>query len=304
MSGMNGLPVRGIHAANGVMALLFCGVVVAWGLNFIFIRIGLHDAPPLWLAFMRAATGTAGIAAYQSMRRKSRRLSMTELRDALLVGIPNTAVFFGALFTGELRVPPGTTSILVFTFPLWVSLLSAPLLKMSLNRDTWISITIGFAGIVLVSQPWVQTVHGQSLIFILILILGAFSWAVGTVFIKKRFDTETLGSVNLWQMASGTFILLIASLLFEPRGVITPSVQLVESIVWLGLIGSTLAYIAWYMLLGTYNAAQLSTWTFMVPVTALVASAFLFGEHLSAAQVTGVLLVLLSIYGVNRAAGT
>ncbi len=286
------------------MALLFCGVVLAWGLNFIFIRIGLHDAPPLWLAFMRAATGTAGIAVYQSMRRQSRRLSMAELRDALLAGVPNTAVFFGALFAGELRVPPGTTSILVYTFPLWVSLLSAPLLKVSLSRNTWVSIAAGFTGIVLVSEPWKQTLNGSSMIFVLILILGAFSWAVGTVLVKKRFDRETLGSVNLWQMASGTFILLIAALLFEPRGVITPSVQLVESIIWLGLIGSTFAYMAWYMLLGKYNAAQLSAWTFMVPVTALVASAFLFGERLSAVQATGVLFVLLSIYGVNRAAGT
>ena len=296
--------MRGIATVNGVMALLFCVVVLAWGLNFIFIRIGLHDAPPLWLAFMRAATGTAGIAVYQSIRRESRRLSKAELRDALLVGIPNTAVFFGALFEGELSVPPGTTSILIYTFPLWISLLSAPLLKVSLNRNTWISIGAGFAGIVLVSEPWKQTLNGSSLIFILILILGAFSWAAGTVLVKKRFDRETLGSVNLWQMASGTFILLIAALLFEPRGVITPSVQLVESIIWLGLIGTTFAYMAWYMLLGKYNAAQLSTWTFMVPVTALVASAFLFGEHLSAVQATGVLFVLLSIYGVNRAAGT
>ncbi|MDH2906403.1 MAG: EamA family transporter [Methanomassiliicoccales archaeon] len=296
-----------MHTEGGTKTsatLLFCLVIVAWGLNFAFIRIGLSEAPPLWLAFMRAGIGTAGIALWRSANHKSRRLSGAELRDALIIGLPNTAIFYGALFVGELQVPPGTTAVVIYTFPLWISLLSAPLLRRPLRLSGWLSIAVGFAGIVLVAQPWSQAVQGAKLPFIFILLIGAISWAVGTVLVKRRFEPEAMGGVNLWQMASGTFVLFIAALLFEPATAITPGVQLVVALIWLGLIGSTFAYVAWYILLGKYNAEQLSTWTFMVPVTALIASVFLFGESLSPVQVAGVLLVLSSIYGVNRAAGT
>ncbi|MCI4347643.1 MAG: hypothetical protein L3J97_03365, partial [Thermoplasmata archaeon] len=47
---------------NGILVVLYVGMIVPWGLNFLFVHLGLGYAPPLWLAALRAAIGTAGVA--------------------------------------------------------------------------------------------------------------------------------------------------------------------------------------------------------------------------------------------------
>lgn len=42
---------------DGLLALL---VVVVWGLNFVVIKVGLHNMPPLMLAGLRFTGGISG----------------------------------------------------------------------------------------------------------------------------------------------------------------------------------------------------------------------------------------------------
>src|SRR5438552_13514033 len=47
---------------------------------------------------------------------------------APLLGIPGTALFMGLLSIAESSVAPGESSVLTYTYPIWVPLLSVPLL--------------------------------------------------------------------------------------------------------------------------------------------------------------------------------
>jgi drug/metabolite transporter (DMT)-like permease len=287
-------------SARLARAVWFASLVTAWGFNYLFVRIGLADSPPLWLAAIRSLLGTAGVAAGLALGIARTSLSRAEIRDALLIGLPNTGLFFGLWFLAATRVPPGQTAVLIYTFPLWVALLSIPLLELRLSALQALTIAGGFGGVVLISQPWSGSSAGLSPVAVAELLGSAVCWAVGTVFYKKRFRGESMHAANFYQLASGSAMLVAWSLVAEPSPAIRWTLPLMVAIVWLGLIGTAYAYAVWFLLLDRYAAASLSAWMFLVPIVALVASVAVTGERLVPIQIVGVALVLASTYGIVR----
>jgi probable blue pigment (indigoidine) exporter len=284
------------------IALLYGVLVTVWGLNYLFVAWGLALSPPLWLASLRAGLGALGALVFVAGTRRLGALDRRGRRDAVLLGFPNTALFFGLWFIAGRYVPPGQTAVLIYTFPLWVALLSAVLMQYRMNGLQLLSVAGGFGGVILVSQPWAGAATSLPVVPVALLLLGAISWAVGTIVFKNRFRGEEVHAANFYQLVGGTIGLLAASVFVEPQG-FAPSLHLLGVVVWLGFVGTAFAYMIWFWLLDRFHAATLSAYVFLVPVVALSASVALIGERLSVPQVAGVLLVLLSIYGTARSAG-
>jgi len=109
---------------------------------------------------------------------------------------------------------------------------------------------------------------------------------------------------NAFQVLGGAAALLAVLLLVAPTPVprFTPALGI--TVVWMGVLGTAIAYSLWFTLLAETRAAKLSAYVFLVPVVALTASAVIFGERLSPLQFVGVGLVLLAIYAIGRAPDT
>jgi probable blue pigment (indigoidine) exporter len=289
---------------NWVLAALFLAMVVAWGLNFIFVKIGLASSPPLWLAAFRALLGTAGVAVGVLAWRSEAQMTSRERRDALLLGVPTTGLFFGLWFSAASQIPPGETAVIVYTFPLWVVVLSFLLLSERAPRLAWASVVGGFLGVVLIEQPWNGASGRVPIIAIVELLVAAACWALGTVLLKARIPGPALRTANAYQLLSGTAVLWPAALIFEPHPVITASSGFIVSLLWLGLVGTSMANVVWFVLLERFPASTVSTWAFLVPIVALVASVAIFRETLDPIQLVGVTAVLLGAFVVARTAPT
>ncbi len=282
--------------------LLFLFVCVVWGFNFLFVRVGLSDATALWLALLRAAIGAGAAAVLLTAVRGWGRLDRAGRRDAILLGIPNTAAFYALLFVAIQTVLPGVAAVLTYTFPLWVALLSPAVLGHRLGVRQWLALGAGFFGVALVAQVGSVAANGLSATPVLELLGSAVAWAVGTVVFQRRFDRSQMLEANAFQLIGGSVALLALVALLAPTPLPTFAPSLDISLVWLGILGTALAYSIWFDLLGRTRAATLSAYAFLVPVVALAGSVVFFGEHLVALQVVGVGLVLVSIYGLGRSA--
>jgi drug/metabolite transporter (DMT)-like permease len=280
--------------------LLFLLIVLAWGLNYPFVNVGLRSSGPIWLAALRAGVGLAGMLVLVTAYRAWGTLDAAGRRDALLLGLPNTALFFGLWFVAAEHVLPGTASVVVYTFPLWVAVLSAPVMGIRLTLAAWASVAAGFVGVALVAQFWMLGSGGVSPLPIAELLLAAVSWAMGTVLFQRRFSPREILSASAYQLTGGFAALLAAAVGVESLRPPAPTVDLGVSLLWMGLVGTAVAYAIWFTLLGRTPAAQVSAYLFLVPVVALAASAVVFGERLGWVQVGGVALVLVAIYGIGR----
>lgn len=284
-------------------AALFGVLVVAWGLNYLFVRAGLNYSPPLWLAAGRVVVGLAVVAGLLAVRRPSGPpLDARGRRDAFLLGIPTFGLFFGLWFVGEVGVLPGEAAVIVYTFPLWVALLAHPVLGRRVTGLAVGAILLGFAGIVLITRPWGSGGASLELLSVLELLLAAIAWAVGTVGAQRRFPGAQLQEANAYQLLGGAATLALAGAVFEPH-LPGPSVGLVVVLVWLGVIGTAAGYAIWFWLLATVPAETLAAYVFLVPVAALGFSIVLLGERIDLVQAAGVIAVVASLYltGSRRA---
>jgi drug/metabolite transporter (DMT)-like permease len=280
--------------------IVFLVLASCWGLNYPFVVLGLASASPLWLALLRTAAGLLGSIAIVSLVGGWGSLDGVGRRDAALLGLLNATAFFGLWFWAARLVTPGIAAIVIYTFPLWVAILAIPTLGVRLGPLQWGSVAVGFGGVVLISGIGITGSASLPLSAGLALGLAAVAWAVGTVLTRRRFERVQMLEANVYQLVGGTLGLLVAVVLLEPLPLPRGSSDLVFSVLWLGGMGTAVAYSIWYFLLGRTAAAPLSAYLFLVPVVALAASAVFFGERLSIVQFAGVALVLFSIYGVSR----
>jgi probable blue pigment (indigoidine) exporter len=285
--------------ASALAALLFAALAVAWGFNFLFVRVGLALVSPLWFATLRSAVAAGGLLAARAVPSQRVALTRRDWRDALALGMPNSAVFFGLWFVSANFVPPGQLAVIVYTYPLWVALLSAPVLGARPNRSELVGIAVGFGGVALVTEPWNAT-SAAPVWAVVALLAAAVSWSVGTVALKRRFPPKLLPATNLPQLLAASVALGVAALVAEPRTPPALSIPLLIVVAYLGLVGTAFAYTAWSFLLGRLSAATLGAYLFLVPIVALVASVLLLGERTDPVEAVGVAVVLAAIYLVGR----
>lgn len=278
---------------------LFAVLVLAWGLNYLFVRAGLSYSSPLWLAFGRTAVGLAAIGGLLLLRAPAGpRLDARGRRDAMLLGLPTSALFFGLWFVGEVGVLPGEAAVLVYSFPLWVALLAQPVLGRRVGGIAGGAILLGFGGIVLITQPWAGGAAPPSWTSIAELLVAALMWAVGTVLFQRRFSGTVMQEANAYQLLGAVLALGVATPLIDPHPPAL-SLGLVLVLLWLGAVGTALAYAIWFWLLASVPAESLAAYVFLVPVVALAFSAALLGERIDAAQGLGVAAVAISIYATG-----
>ena len=281
---------------------LFAALSLAWGLNYPIVRVGLSESAPLWLAAFRSLVGLAALSGYFLLGGR-RTLDRRGRRDALLVGLPTTALFFGLWFVAAGQVPPGTAAVLVYTFPLWVALLTGPMTGGRISPRSWIPILAGFLGVILVSEPWATGNSGLDPLPLGELLAAAAAWAVGTIWFKQRFAGTQMLKANIFQLASGAATLVVAAAVLEPTGPVVAGFTLLDAVVYMGVFGTAFGYAAWFALLNRFPAPTISAYLFLVPVVALTFSVTFFGERIGFVQLAGALLVLGAIYGVARTGG-
>jgi drug/metabolite transporter (DMT)-like permease len=282
--------------------LLFA-LAIVWGLNFLVIKIGLAEATPLWLSFLRAAVGAGAAVALVTPFRAWGQLDRRGRRDAMLIGIPQTTGMYLLLFLATDQVAPGFASVLLLTMPVWTALLSPAILGHRLTPGLSAAVGAGFAGVVLFSEPWSGARGGAGAVAILELLGAAISWAIGTVLLQRRFAPAQMLEANAFQLIGGAVGLGVLVLTFGRSSAPAPSLNLVLILAWLGILGTAVGYSIWAYLLGQTRAVTLSAYIFLAPLVALVASALLLGERIDLVQGLGAALVLASVYYVGRAHG-
>jgi drug/metabolite transporter (DMT)-like permease len=277
----------------------FAAILVIWGLNYIFVALGLLYSPPLWLAVLRASLGFAGALALLYAFNIKGSLDIRQKVVAFLTGIVGVSFFFGFWLIGETTVPAGETSVFIYTFPIWTLFLSIPVLG---DRPSLVKVGaafLGFAGVGLVAKVGTVNWTDNSVAMILLLVAG-FSWALDTVLFKWLFEGEQMLRANVWQLAGGLVFLLAWAFITEPIEAIHWTLELVGAVVWIGLLGTAMVYVLWFTLLSRYNVASFTAYASLVVVVALIGSVLILKETINAMQLGGVFALIASIYLINK----
>ncbi|MEO8294616.1 MAG: DMT family transporter [Gemmatimonadota bacterium] len=182
------------------------------------------------------------------------------------------------------RIPLGDAITLGATAPIFVALLSVPMLGERVGRHVALAVVLAFAGIVAVAQP---TFHNSAADVALIATLSALCYALAMIWLRKIGPNESSEAIVL----HFSIVAAAANLLWSIPVWVTPGWRSVLLLVGTGVTGG-IGQVAMTRAFARSRAAPLSVLGYLSIIFTYLLAIPIFGERVSPLQVGGAALVI------------
>ncbi|MGF6755460.1 EamA family transporter [Paraburkholderia sp. GAS42] len=270
--------------------LLALVVVVAWGVNFVVIKVGLHGVPPMLLGALRFLL--AAVPAVFFVKRPRLPLRWL-LAYGATISFGQFAFLFTAMYVG---MPAGLASLVLQAQAFFTLLFAVMFLHERLRAQNLIGLLIAAGGLALIG---LQGGHSMTVAGFLLTLCAAVSWALGNIVTKKVGKVDLVGLV-VWASLIPPVPFFVLSYVIEgPQRIAAALTGIggasIFAIVYLAFIATLLGYGLWSRLLSRYPASQVAPFSLLVPIIGLASASLLLDEHLSSAQIAGAALVMAGL---------
>lgn len=296
-----------MHRMQVVIAYFL--IYVVWGSTYYFIGVCLRDLPPFVLGAVRFSVAGGALLAVCRWRGE-RLLNKKLVLKSAVCGIVLLFIDQAVIMFAQRFVSSSLVAIVASSTAVWIMLLDVPAWRRNFKSLATVSgMLLGFLGVALLYAEQLLT-EGQngahSEYGVLLLVGGCVSWACGTLYSKYGSSAEEeVGGLAgaAWQLVSASVVFgLCAGVTDGFADVDLPSVSMSTwlSLAYLIIFGSLMAYTAYVWLLKVRPASEVATHAYVNPVVAVVLGAGLGGERVTAVQLAGLAVILLSLALVNR----
>lgn len=283
---MEGVPLR--HR------LLAASVAVMWGLNFLAIHASLEQFPPFFLVALRFA--------------------LIAVPTVFLVPRPDVAwrwlvgygVGFGTLqflflYWGMAAgLPTGLASLVLQASAPFTVLLGATVARDRVSGRRVVGILIAVAGLAVVG--W-QRAESSALLPFLLVIAGAFGWAIGNI-CNARAKAPNPLHFTLWMSVVPPIPMLVVALVFEGPSRIAGSLSglgeptalaALLGLAYTVVIGTIVGSAVWSWLMARHPAGVVAPFSMLVPVVGMSTAWLVLGETVSRGELAGAALVVSGV---------
>jgi O-acetylserine/cysteine efflux transporter len=261
-------------------------MVAIWGFNFVVIRWGLNDVPPLTLTGLRFALAALPALFFVVRPR-------TPWWHLAVYGLFAFALQFALLFSGiAIGMPTGLASLLIQVQAFFTIGLAALIAHERPRPAQLAGALLAAGGIVLVG---LHLPGGGTRVGLLCVLAAAASWATANV-IVKGMRGEPL-AVVVWASAFAALLMVPVALLIEGPDRMAATVASLGALQWVGVAfqawpTTLLAFGIWAWLLRRYPAALVAPFTLLVPIVGMSCAMWLLGEPVHWWKLAGAALVL------------
>lgn len=259
---------------------------ISWGTTYVVTTEFLPPGHPLLVAVMR--TLPAGILLTLAFRKLPKGIWWLRI---FILGSLNIGVFQAFLFVAAYRLPGGVAATAGSIQPLLVVFFSWILLS---ERPAKLSVAAAFVGCVGVGLLVLGPEAQLDSIGILAALAGAATMGLGTVLVKRWKPKVSLIVFTAWQLTVGGLLLLPVALIAEG-----PFEQITRTNLWgflyLGVIGTALAYALWFRGIGQLSATAASYLGLLSPVVATLIGYLFLQQTFTGLQWLGTAIIFTSI---------
>lgn len=288
--------------------LTLAAVTMIWGGTFVAGRFLAGSLSPIFAASLRFLLASTALLGFLWLARipLARPTPKQWLQLALLgffgIFFYNLCFFYGLQYINASRA-----SLIVALNPAVIGLASWWLFKERLGpaKTAGIATCIVGAALVIVSRnPQLLAATPDAWIGDLLILGCVLSWGVYSLFSREL--NQTLGPVQtvMFSILIGTVMLwILAAVRGELSWQALNDLGLAQwlSLIYLGVLGSALAYIGYYDGIRKIGATRSGVFIALNPLTAVILGALLLGEQLTPAIYVGGGLILSGIYLCNKA---
>ena len=297
----NSTPKESGMNPNSKPWLAFGALSLIWGSSFLWIKIAVQEVGPMTLVAFRLLFGLLALLIAARVTRQRLQVSRRDLPFYAIVAVLNTAVPFTLISWGETRIDSSIAAILNGTMPLFVLVLAHFWLQD--ERITWMRLAgllVGFGGVGLIVGLGANGNFEGNRLGQLAVLGGAMSYALANTYSRRYLR-------NRQPLAQATITVLVADILlwasaaaFE-RPLRLPQLPISwVAMLWLGLLGTGIAYLLYFYLINTWGSTRSSLVTYAMPVIGVALGVSFLAEPLDARMMLGTLLVVAGVVLVNR----
>jgi drug/metabolite transporter (DMT)-like permease len=286
--------------------LLFGVLGFFWGSSYLFIRIGVDAGlQPFTLVTLRLAIGflllaTVAIAARQRLPREAG----TYLRLVVLA-VLGVAVPFSLISWAEQSVASSLAAVINGAVPLGVIVIAAAVLPDEpFTARRVIGLVVGFVGVAVLVGFDPGVLAGTSLLPVVALLGSTTSYAASGVYARRFLQGLSPMITAVFEIGFALIIAAILAIVLDGGIRLPTRTDAIFAVIWLGLLGSGLAFLIFFRLLGRWGATRTSMVAYVMPVVGLVLGAVVLHEPVDARLVFGTALVISGIAIVNLRFGS
>jgi drug/metabolite transporter (DMT)-like permease len=269
-------------------ALLFAAMCVIWGVPYLMIRVAVRELAPVTLVFLRTGIGAALLLPFALARDALRPLA-ARLGPLLAYSLVEVAIPWVLLARAETKLTSSLTGLLIAAVPLVgavVVTLTGSGERQGARR--WFGLLVGLLGVAALLGLDVGQVSALPVVEILCV---AVCYALGPIILTRRLsDVPALGVVA----AS----LVLTTVVYAPFAALRwpsamPSVHVVESVLGLAAVCTSLAFLVFFALIGEVGPVRATVITYVNPAVAAVLGVAVLSERVTGGMLVGFALILV-----------
>jgi drug/metabolite transporter (DMT)-like permease len=281
--------------------LLLMTVVTIWGFNFAVMKLVYRWFHPIAFNAVRFVIASAVMVVLLKLLGIPLRMDRQDFRGIGRLGFVSNAMYPFVFVLGLARTKAGNAALFMALTPIFAYLIGVFKKQEKLSFSVLVGIVISLGGVMaLILFGSGEVSFGMTWTGDLLMVTSAFLWgwysAEQTRFLPKY------GAIRLtvFSMLLGTAMLIPLSIPW----VISQDWSAIAPRAWIGLGYSALlsivySYFIWAYALSRIGVAHTSVFNNVTPIIALIGGWLLLGEEPSAAQLTGVVLVLTGVFMVR-----
>ena len=279
--------------------LVFILLGAIWGSSFMWIKIAVQEVGPITLVAFRALFGLLFGVVVIVFQRAALPRTFKSWLPLLIVGLTNVAIPFFLISWGEQSIDSAVASILDATVPLFTILTAHFLLhddKMTVPEV--LGLLVGFAGIVVLMSKDIGA-SSSSLLGQLAVIVASMFYAGSAVYVRKT--TEDMPGIlrSAGPLVSATGTMWLGTFLFE-NPVQIPQLGITwVALLFLGVIGSGLAFVLAYYLIHEIGPTRTTMVTYLFPLGGVTLGVTVLHEQLTWQVIAGAILIIASLAIAN-----
>jgi len=281
--------------------ILFLTLGFLWGSSYLWIKIGLESLPPLTLISGRLLLGGAFLAVVVAIARQPLPRERRQYGHLLVMAVVNIVMPFILITVGEQSIDSALASILTATVPLTVIVLAPMFLpdeRITLPKIA--GLALGFAGVIMLVAPDLVNLSDSDLTGELMMLGAAICYGIGNVYSKRNVRGLRPMIPALFQVVFAAVIVVPMALAVEhPIGSVQPAPSAIVAVIWLGILGSGVAYLCYFTILAHWGATRTSMVAYLLPVVGIALGAAVMQDPVTVNRIVGTGLIIAGIALVN-----
>ncbi len=289
--------IRDVGVARWLPGLLGLGAI--WGSSFLFIKVGVSQLHPAYVALGRVASGAVTLVLILILMRVRLPRSLASWAHNAVVAVIGVAAPFTLFGYGEQRV----SSILAGLWNSITPLVVLPLAvfvfrteKMTVRR--LIGLILGVIGALIILGVWHGT-EGSSLAGQLLCLGAASCYGIAIPYTQKFLShrPESGLAMSAAQLIVATVVLALIAPLLGARALHVGDLtwQVIGAVLTLGAVGTGIAFVIHLRNIRLVGATTASMVTYIIPIFATALGAVVLDERIAWYQPIGAAAVLFGV---------